>query len=345
MPHPAPAARVASTPPHDDPAAGAIAAILLEGFDRHYALFRECARAAKRHFEAGNWLAIGHVAGDRIDFYDRRVDETVERARARFGADGAGRQRRRRAVGARSSGTSSAAGRPPAARVRGDVLQHRVVPDPAPRVLRQPLHLRAAGGRRPSTSTPTRRRTAATTRGARACAPTLIDVVLDFGLERRFADFRRDLRNVLAAVRAAPAAPVRARGELPGAGARVACSSATAPRTRSAASSTGRTRGRSRSPSSTTPDGTPVRRRAADGPDGPRAAVLREPRVLPGRHGGAVGVRRLPARRRARPHGGRALHDGRACRSTARRSSSATSCTTSSTRATASSSRPASAGW
>jgi isocitrate dehydrogenase kinase/phosphatase len=61
-----------------------IAGVLLEGFDRHYALFRECARAAKRYFEAGNWLAIGHVARERIDFYDRRVAETVERIERDF---------------------------------------------------------------------------------------------------------------------------------------------------------------------------------------------------------------------------------------------------------------------
>ena len=69
-----------------------IAKVLVEGFDRHYALFRECARAAKRYFEAGNWLAIGHVAGDRIDFYDRRVAETVERIERdfRFGDAGGG---------------------------------------------------------------------------------------------------------------------------------------------------------------------------------------------------------------------------------------------------------------
>ena len=66
--------------------------MLVEGFDRHYALFRECARAAKRYFEAGNWLAIGHVARDRIDFYDRRVAETVERIERdfRFGDAGGG---------------------------------------------------------------------------------------------------------------------------------------------------------------------------------------------------------------------------------------------------------------
>src|SRR5438093_13760922 len=70
-----------------------IAAVLLEGFNRHYALFRDCARAAKRYFEAANWLAIGHVARDRIDFYDRRVSETVERVEREFrsaGLEGSG---------------------------------------------------------------------------------------------------------------------------------------------------------------------------------------------------------------------------------------------------------------
>ena len=67
-----------------------IARVLVEGFDRHYALFRECARAAMRYFEAGNWLAIGLVAGDRIDFYDRRVAETVERIERDFGFGDAG---------------------------------------------------------------------------------------------------------------------------------------------------------------------------------------------------------------------------------------------------------------
>src|SRR5689334_25419563 len=61
-----------------------IARVLIEGFDRHYALFRDCAKAAKHDFESGNWLAIGHLARDRIDFYDRRVAETVERIERDF---------------------------------------------------------------------------------------------------------------------------------------------------------------------------------------------------------------------------------------------------------------------
>ena len=68
--------------------ARAIALVLLDGFNKHYALFRECARAAKRHFEGGNWLAIQHVARDRIDFYDRRVHETAERILRDFGFAG-----------------------------------------------------------------------------------------------------------------------------------------------------------------------------------------------------------------------------------------------------------------
>ena len=76
-----------------DDTARAIALALREGFDRHYALFRDCARAAKRHFEAGNWRAIRHVGQDRIDYYDRRVLECVERIEREFrsaGLDGSG---------------------------------------------------------------------------------------------------------------------------------------------------------------------------------------------------------------------------------------------------------------
>ena len=75
---------VALHAPAADASPDTIAAVLVEGFDRHYALFRDCARAAKRYFETGNWLAIGHVARDRIDFYDRRLAETVERIERDF---------------------------------------------------------------------------------------------------------------------------------------------------------------------------------------------------------------------------------------------------------------------
>ena len=59
--------------PEVDATARSIAQALIEGFDKHYALFRDCARAAKRQFEAANFRAIAHLVRDRIDFYDRRV--------------------------------------------------------------------------------------------------------------------------------------------------------------------------------------------------------------------------------------------------------------------------------
>jgi isocitrate dehydrogenase kinase/phosphatase len=182
-----------------DTTARAIAGVLLEGFDRHYALFRDCARAAKRHFEAGNWLAIGHVAGDRIDFYDRRVNETVDRLERTFGASIAG-----------------AAADELWARVKrhfiGLLVDHRQ-PECAETFFNtvscRMLHRSYYNNRflfvRPAASTeyldadtPAYRSYYPRRKGARA---TLIDLVLDFRLERRFADFRRDLRNVLAAVR------------------------------------------------------------------------------------------------------------------------------------------------
>ena len=49
---------------------------------------------------------------------------------------------------------------------------------------------------------------------------------------------------------------------------------------------------------------------AADGPRAARVAVLRQPRLLPSRHGGAVGVRGVPAQYCPRAHRGGALHDG-----------------------------------
>jgi len=63
-----------------------IALVLLEGFDRHYRIFRECGRAAKRYFEAGDWLAVQSASRERIDYYDQRVLETVARLETEFNA-------------------------------------------------------------------------------------------------------------------------------------------------------------------------------------------------------------------------------------------------------------------
>ncbi|MDQ2916711.1 MAG: bifunctional isocitrate dehydrogenase kinase/phosphatase [Pseudomonadota bacterium] len=181
--------------PASDASPEVIALVLLEGFDRHYALFRECARAAKRYFEAGNWLAIGHVTGDRIDFYDRRVAETVERIEREFrfaGDDAFWATVKQRFIGL--------------------LVEHRQ-PECAETffntVSSKLLHRTYFHNRclfvRPAASTeylddgaPSYRCYYPHRHGLRVA---LIDLVLDFGLDLRFADFRSDLIHALAAMR------------------------------------------------------------------------------------------------------------------------------------------------
>ncbi|WP_296942686.1 bifunctional isocitrate dehydrogenase kinase/phosphatase [uncultured Massilia sp.] len=54
-----------------------IARAILDGFDRHYSLFRQASQGARRHFEQADWIAARQAARERIDFYDRRVQECV----------------------------------------------------------------------------------------------------------------------------------------------------------------------------------------------------------------------------------------------------------------------------
>ena len=49
----------------------------LDGFDKHYRLFREAGQQAKEaRFEAGDWQGLQQIQRDRIDFYNERVRET-----------------------------------------------------------------------------------------------------------------------------------------------------------------------------------------------------------------------------------------------------------------------------
>ncbi|MFZ1910330.1 MAG: bifunctional isocitrate dehydrogenase kinase/phosphatase [Burkholderiales bacterium] len=61
-----------------------VARAILAGFDKHYRLFREAARQAKRHFEAADWSAMRKLARERIQLYDQRVHEAVEMVRASY---------------------------------------------------------------------------------------------------------------------------------------------------------------------------------------------------------------------------------------------------------------------
>jgi isocitrate dehydrogenase kinase/phosphatase len=190
------AARNAPLSEHARPIAQAI----LEGFNRHYALFRECARAAKRHFEDGNWRAIQHVARDRIDFYDRRVIETAGRL-----------DRDYRSVGIDLSADDTLWEQVKLHYI-GLLIEHRQ-PECAETffnsVLVKILNRAYFHNRfifvRPAMSTehidadpPSYRSYYPLQQGLRAA---MMDIVLDFGFAQPFADFRRDLANVLGAFR------------------------------------------------------------------------------------------------------------------------------------------------
>lgn len=70
----------------DDLRAFDIARTMLEGFDRHYTLFRQASTEAKARFEAADWHGQQRAQRERIEFYDLRVDECAQKLQGRFGA-------------------------------------------------------------------------------------------------------------------------------------------------------------------------------------------------------------------------------------------------------------------
>lgn len=54
-----------------------IARAILDGFDKHYRLFRAISAGAKERFERGDWAAVRVANRERIDMYDARVREAV----------------------------------------------------------------------------------------------------------------------------------------------------------------------------------------------------------------------------------------------------------------------------
>ncbi|MCC2972810.1 bifunctional isocitrate dehydrogenase kinase/phosphatase [Massilia sp. IC2-476] len=54
-----------------------IARTILDGFDKHYRLFRQASQEARRHFEGADWATAQAAARERIDYYDKRVQECV----------------------------------------------------------------------------------------------------------------------------------------------------------------------------------------------------------------------------------------------------------------------------
>ncbi|ACK54019.1 bifunctional isocitrate dehydrogenase kinase/phosphatase [Thauera aminoaromatica] len=71
----------------ESPIAQAIAQALVEGFNKHYRIFRETSRRAKELYEAALWQKQLDAVRERVQFYDDRVDETVQRLHDEFDAD------------------------------------------------------------------------------------------------------------------------------------------------------------------------------------------------------------------------------------------------------------------
>ncbi len=72
----------------DSPQAYDIAKAMMDGFNRHYRLFRAESARAKHRFETADWHGQQRAQRERIEFYDLRVKECVRRLEKEFQAGG-----------------------------------------------------------------------------------------------------------------------------------------------------------------------------------------------------------------------------------------------------------------
>ncbi|RTL33262.1 MAG: bifunctional isocitrate dehydrogenase kinase/phosphatase [Rhodocyclaceae bacterium] len=71
----------------ENPVAQAIAQAMIEGFNKHYRIFRETSRRAKESYEAADWQGQLSAVRERVQFYDDRVNEAVLRLHEEFDAE------------------------------------------------------------------------------------------------------------------------------------------------------------------------------------------------------------------------------------------------------------------
>ena len=71
----------------DSPLAYDIAKAMMDGFNRHYRLFRAESARAKHRFETADWHGQQRAQRERIEFYDLRVRECSRRLEREFKAD------------------------------------------------------------------------------------------------------------------------------------------------------------------------------------------------------------------------------------------------------------------
>ena len=70
----------------DSPLARDIARAMIDGFNRHYTLFRTESARAKHRFETCDWHGQQRAQRERIEFYDLRVRECQRRLEREFKA-------------------------------------------------------------------------------------------------------------------------------------------------------------------------------------------------------------------------------------------------------------------
>src|SRR5262245_32722060 len=168
----------------------------LDGFNRHYRLFRETSRYARSLFEGGQWAEIQRISRERIQFYERRVTETVEYLQRRFGTDGLPdaiwQQVKLHYVGLLTNH-------------RQPELAESFFNSVSCRILHRSYYHNDFLFVRPALSTehidsdpPTYRSYYPARDGLR---PTLTRILRDFGLRNPFRDLQRDLRWLLRALR------------------------------------------------------------------------------------------------------------------------------------------------
>jgi isocitrate dehydrogenase kinase/phosphatase len=174
-----------------------IARTILDGFDKHYRLFRETSARAKYRFVRGHWASMREASVTRIQMYDRRVEEAVDALQARF-IEVLGDETLWPEVKLAYIALLHEHRQPECA----ETFYNSV----ACRVLHRRYYRNEYIFRRPAVSTehldgeePTYRCHYPAQRGLRA---TIRDVLLGFGLASPFEDLQRDVRFIVRALRA-----------------------------------------------------------------------------------------------------------------------------------------------
>ena len=270
----------------DSPLAYDIAKAMLDGFNRHYRLFRAESARAKHRFETADWHGQQRAQRERIEFYDLRVSEAVARLEKEFKAGeqpmDVWQQVKLHYIGLLVDHHQPELAETFFNSVTTKILHRTLLP--------QRLHLRAPG-RQHRVHRERRAGGAPTYRAYYPTRDTLGDTIVRM---RRQLPAAGPLRRPAARRRAACSqaivralAPGQAARQLPDPGAVVACSIATRAPTWSARSSTASSSCRSRCRSCTTARASFYDRRGAVRRRRPADAVQLRAGLLHGRHGSA----------------------------------------------------------